>query len=485
MLFRSISQTILGDLSDTLNNNVSFSCWILNGSGTNLTPTLIISSANAYNNFTAVTQVASQNLGTIASGLWAFETATINLTGLANVNNGIKVSISFPSGSLASNTQSVNVSQCTLVPGTSYITYIDDFGLFSPLGFQPPFTPQNNIVLNGALDVWQEKTSYAGITGASSVAVADGFRATGGTGSTFSCTVSRDTGSAISPVTQYNPYIANALKVAVNTAQVTLSAGHFLEIANGIEGYVFAPLQGRPLSLQFWAKGAAGTYCVSLYDGTNSYILTYTLSATNTWQQFFFPNIPSNPSFAGSSTTGVGMSIRFCAGTGTTFQSTAGTWQSGNFLATSAQFNVMGSTSNIFEITGIQLEPGAVCTSYNYIPFPQMLQLCKRYYGKSYDYSVVPGSNTQAGMAIFTALNTADAYGFIPFGANMVSDPTVTPYCTNGTISGATDLNNGTNFSSVTVTVLGQQGFSVIVQGGSLLTAGHLMAAQWTADSRF
>ncbi|HXB13895.1 MAG TPA: hypothetical protein VNZ45_18040, partial [Bacteroidia bacterium] len=93
----NLSQTIPGDLSDSLNNTVSFSCWILNGSGINLTPTLIISSANSYNNFTAVTQIASANLTTIASGIWAYETATVNLTGLSNVNNGLKISIHFPS----------------------------------------------------------------------------------------------------------------------------------------------------------------------------------------------------------------------------------------------------------------------------------------------------------------------------------------------------------------------------------------------------
>jgi hypothetical protein len=478
----TLSQTILGDLSDTLNNNVSFSCWILNGSGTNLTPTLIISSANAYNNFSAVTQIASQNLSTISSGLWAFETCTSNLTGLSNVNNGIKVSISFPSGSLASNTQNVNVSQCTLVPGTSYITYIDDFGLFSPLGYQPLFTPHNNVILNGVLDVWQEKTSYSAITGSSNLAVADGFRAAAGSGSTFSCTISQDTAADITPASQYGPYITNALKLAVNTAQASLSAGNYLVINSQIEGCVFAPLQAGPVSLQFWAKGAAGIYCVSLYDNTNSYILTYTLSATNAWQQFTFPNIPSNPNFAGSSGVGLGLSVRFCAGAGSTFQSTAGTWQAGNFLATPAQFNVMGSTSNIFEITGIQLEPGPFCTPLNYLTFEKQLSAAQRYCWKSYAYSTAPATSTVVGAITGTSINTTAAYLNVRNSVKMRTTPTPAIYF-GASATQAQDVTTAATLTGVSANSISDDGFNEISYSAEG-AAGHIILAQATLDAR-
>jgi len=49
----------------------------------------------------------------------------------------------------------------------------------------------------------------------------------------------------------------------------------------------------------------------------------------------------------------------FC---GSTFQTTAGAWQTGNFSATSSQVNCLDTIGNIFAITGVQLEAGGVAT---------------------------------------------------------------------------------------------------------------------------
>ena len=488
----TLSQTILGDLSDTLNNNVSFSCWILNGSGTNLTPTLIISSANAYNNFSAVTQVASQNLGTITSGQWAFETCTINLTGLSNVNNGIKVSISFPSGSLASNTQSVNVSQCTLVPGTSYITYIDDFGLFSPLGYQPLFTPANNVVLNGNFEINQPEGTYSGLTGTATTKTFDGWSVQ--THGTLSVTIAQNTGADITPVNVYNPYITNSGKITVQTAEASLSAADLLLVENKIEGYLLEPIQSSPLSLQFWVRSTTtGQYYVTLSNSNNSasYIAGYTIISANTWQQIQIANIPSMPTGTGTwnLTTGLGLQITWALGLGSSSQTTSGNvgvWGTTGAFGASSQVNVAGNTSNTWEVTGVQLEPGAVCTPLSYITFEKQLMAARRYYWKSGSYgNAVNGSSAPGGL-IASCSGVSQAWGSVRFPVEMRVSPVISIFDWSSGAGGNTiyDLNSTSSIGSSAVSLDGgTSGFMGVTftSGG---TAGHVVAYQAAADAR-
>jgi hypothetical protein len=406
----NLSQTIPGDLSDTLNATVSFSCWILNNTGINLVPVLQISSANSLNNFSAVTQIGSTNLGTITSGQWAYETATINLTGLSNVNNGLKISIQFPSTSLSSNAQSVNVSQATLVVGSTSITYVDDFGMF-------PATPELNIVnavLNGNLDVWQAGTSFATLTGTLVSKTADSW--TVQTAGTLSVTHAQDTGASIAPLNNYYPYITNAGKITVQTAEASMGAADLLLMENKIEGYVMAPFQGRPLSLQFWVKTSLiGQYYVSLTNSNNSasYIAPYTVVTANVWQLVQIQNIPQMPTGTGTwnFTTGLGLQLTWALALGSTAQTISGnvgSWiTTTGVYGTSAQVNVANNTSNTWEITGVQLEAGTVCNPLAFVPFVPQLMLCQRYFIKSVPYANAIGGVSSSGQYVVQTIASA------------------------------------------------------------------------------
>jgi hypothetical protein len=486
----TLSQTILGDLSDTLNNNVSFSCWIFNNSGTNLTPTLIISSANVYNNFSAVTQIASQNLSTIASGLWAFENSTVNLTGLSNVNNGIKVSISFPSGSLASNTQSVLVSQVTLVPGTSYITYIDDFGLFSPLGYQPLYNPVNNVVLNCNCEIDQQVAApYSGITGTSTIKTFDSW--TVQTHGTLSVTHSKDTSPALNPINQYNPFISTAGEITVQTAEASLGASDLLLVVNKIEGYLMEPLIGRPLSLQFWVRASqTGTFYVSLSNsnGGTMYIAPYTVISAGTWQQILIQNIPSMPTGTGTwnFANGLGLQITWALGFGSTYQTTSGnisTWTTVGAYGTSSQVNVASSTSNTWEVAGVQLEAGAVCTPLNVLALPDQLQKLWRYYWKSTAYATAPNTNTAVGAIVGTAINSTSSYINVRNPVKMRLNPPSAFAYWGGVNANARDLTTSATITGVTPVNVSDDGYTEISYS-SEGSAGDLVMIQAILDAR-
>lgn len=497
----SFSQAIVGDLSDSLNNTVSFSCWIGNFSSINFIPTLIISSANAYNNFTTVTQIASIPLATIASGQWQYESTTINLAGLFNVNNGIKVTLQFPTGALSSNTQSVNISQTMLVIGSSALTFVDDFGCFpiitpasvqAGLGYAPLFSSNNNVVLNGNFDIDQPVGPYAGLTGNASNKVQDSWMVD--THGTMSLTSAINTGASIAPVNIFNPFITNSGKITVQTAESTLSSGDFSAMTNRVEGYLVESLQGRQLSLQFWVRSnLTGNFYVSLRNSNASavYIAQYTINAASVWQQVTVQAIPAMPTAVGTwnFSTGLGLEILWCMGAGSTFQTAAsniGSWISSNLLCGTDQVNIAASTSNSFEITGVQLEPGSVCTPLNYIPFSQQIPLLQRYYWKSYAYAVAPGTDA-AGYLPFYTFTTTGAAGVLKYPVKMRVAPTVTIYnpITGGAGAGVYDLTSATSIGSganlnATST---EDGFSQVAftSGG---TVGHIVAIHAVADAR-
>jgi hypothetical protein len=65
---------------------------------------------------------------------------------------------------------------------------------------------------------------------------------------------------------------------------------------------------------------------------------------------------------------------------GSTYQSTAGSWQTGNFMSTSNQVNGVGATSDTLSLALMNLVPGAIAYPLNPYPYEQEFARCQRYY---------------------------------------------------------------------------------------------------------
>jgi len=248
----------------------------------------------------------------------------------------------------------------------------------SSLGFR-------NRIINGAM-VIDQRNAGASVTASGSEVypvdrwVVAAFNATGG-GATL-------TGQQSSTApTGFNKSIA----VTVNGTDTSLGTNDLYEVTQRIEGNNTADLGwgasgAANISLSFWVRSSVtGTYSVGVENsnGTRAYVVTYTISAANTWEYKTF-SIPGDTTGTWGTSTGIGIQLRWCLATGTDrVAGAANAWSGGNYIAISSTANpIMGTSGATFYITGVQLEKGATATSFDYRPYGTELGLCQRYYYK-------------------------------------------------------------------------------------------------------
>ncbi|MBY0525601.1 MAG: hypothetical protein K2R98_19505 [Gemmataceae bacterium] len=251
-----------------------------------------------------------------------------------------------------------------------------------------------NILINGSFDVWQRGTSFAAI--AANAYSADRwkyYKAT--TGAVH--TVSRDTN--VPTVTQAGVLASYSLKMACTTADASVAAGDLICEFQIVEGYNWRPLAQKQVTLSFWVYSSkTGTYCVSFANSgqDRSYVAEYTVNSANTWEKKTVTVSPSPSAGTWDYKNGVGLYVRFALMAGSTYQTTANSWQTGNFFGTSNQVDAVDSTSNTFYLTLVQLEEGPLATEFEPRSFQQELAMCQRYF----ETNVAHGSTPADGLAL-------------------------------------------------------------------------------------
>jgi hypothetical protein len=262
-----------------------------------------------------------------------------------------------------------------------------------------------------------------------------------------------------------------SLRATVTTANATVSSGHYASILQPIEGFLVRDLIGNPIAIRFDVRSAkTGIHCVSLRNSIadRSYVLTYTVTTANVWQPATI-TLPTGLITSGTWDfgTGLGVSLLFCFMCGSTYQTTAGAWQTGNYLATSSQVNCLDTVGNIFAIGGVQLERGIISSplehrdpvseanfNYRYLPAYSGLN------GNAGDIALGFATSATAGLVLFNY--PVDAR-IVPtgLGGSALSTYQVTSYA-------ATVAANSLSFSSST-TKLGRMYFTI---GSASFTGG-------------
>jgi hypothetical protein len=263
-------------------------------------------------------------------------------------------------------------TKAQLIAGTASQDVIFDDAQVSSLN-GGPLAGFRNRIINGNFDIAQRGTSFAAIANAAYSL----DRWIWGQAGAMVCTVTQSTDVP-------NNTFQSSCKVDVTTVDSSIAVGDYAFISQKIEGYNVRDLIGTTFTVSFWVKSPkTGVHCVSFSNsGQNrSYIKEYTIAVVNTWE-YKTVTVTGGLITAGTWnwTNGEGLEVGFSLATGSTYQTTSDAWQTGDFLGTANQVNVMDNTANDFFLTGVQLEPGPVATPFERRPIGTELALCQRYF---------------------------------------------------------------------------------------------------------
>ena len=378
---------------------------------------------------------------------------------------------------LSTTTQSITPSQNTV----SYSTLNSDNQSKLGISFK-------NRIINGAM-VIDQRNAGASVTASTIGTVLyslDRWAYYAEQASKF--TVQQNAGS-VTPPTGFTYYLG----VTSLSAYSPISTDQFI-IRQNIEGYNFADLgwgtaNAKTITVSFWVYSSlTGTFAGNIcnYNGTRSYVYSYTINSANTWEQKSV-TISGDTSGTWLTTNTIGASFNFALGTGSSYQSAAGVWNNNYKLAPSGAVNVVGTNGATFYITGVQLEVGTQATTFDYRSITTEYALCQRYYEKSYDPSVVPGVASSLGQ--FFATGTSDSagncYASIRFAVIKRAQSTMTGYRGDGGGTGSWQYErNGSSGSySSNFDAVGYSGARCYTNNGSAGYTATVIYGQWTASA--
>ena len=389
------------------------------------------------------------------------------------------------SGNLEGNINSSGTSTFNVISGVSTIgvTTVHLTGINNVSYPTAGPLSNRNLIVNGSMMVSQRSTSLTSQTNGGYKCL-DRFRIGIVNLGTWTYTQSTDAPAGFS----------RSFKCECTTADASPAAGDLFNIQHRMEGQELQVLKkgtssAENFTVSFWVKSnKTGTYNLQTedLDNTRSNVRQYTIESADTWE---YKTLTFDGDTTGSLDKDVEQSFRLIwwLGSGTNYSSgtTPSTWEA--VTATNnavGNVNLADSTSNVFYITGVQMETGSVATPFEHRSFGDELARCQRYFQKSYSYEDAPGTVTHGNRGNdFTYLEGGNTTAHInlKFNPEMRITPNITTYSivnanTPGQLTASsTDYGTGTNS-----TVNSAKNFLVFA---SNVTAADDIYVAWTADS--
>ena len=169
-------------------------------------------------------------------------------------------------------------------------------------------------------------------------------------------------------------------------AQYSPAAANVFAYIQKIEGLNIIDLQlgtsgATVLTLSQYIKGSVpGVYSCFLKNNANDRSYVGIINVTTSWQRVSV-TLQGDVTGTWLTDTGVGLSFGIDLGSGSNFNTTAGTWQAGSYSRTSDSITFVnqpnGSTLNI---TGVQLEKAGAPSEFEHVPYDEQLRRCQRYW---------------------------------------------------------------------------------------------------------
>jgi hypothetical protein len=305
-----------------------------------------------------------------------------------------------------------------------------------------------NRIINGAM-VIDQRNAGASVTPIDGQFITDRFQLRSSQASKF--TAQQNQGSVTTPVGFLN-YLG-----FTSSSAYSIAAGDYFMIRQQIEGFNTTDLgwgtaNAKTVTLSFQVYSSlTGTFGGSLQNSAanRTYPFTYTITTANTWTSISIIITGDTTGTWVGATNGAGIIFQLGLGVGSTYSGTAGAWVGANYFSATGATSVVGTNGATFYITGVQLEKGSTVTSFDYRPYGTELNLCQRYFSKTYQIETAVGTSTTAGCyGVIASGSTALIGGGNKWPVQMRATPTVTIYSQIGTsaklsASGAIDTGSG------------------------------------------
>jgi hypothetical protein len=191
-------------------------------------------------------------------------------------------------------------------------------------------------------------------------------------------------GGGVTPPSGFTNYLGMTVVSAITPA-----AGDYFRIQQRVEGFNVSDLGwgaagAQSVTVSFWVRSSlTGTFGGSVMNNAanRSYPFPFTVSAANTWEQKTIV-IPGDITGTWLTDNGVGVTLSFSLGSGSTFTATGNVWGATSAHAPTGSQYVVSTNGATFYITGVQLEAGSVATPFERRDYGRELIMCQRYYQK-------------------------------------------------------------------------------------------------------
>jgi len=295
--------------------------------------------------------------------------------------------------------------------------------------------------------------------------------------------------AAVTPPVGFLNYLG-----VTSTSSYTVLAGDYFIFIQEIEGFNttdlgFGTASAATVTLSFQVRSSlTGTFSGALRNSAfnRSYPFTYSIPSANTWTTISVTIAGDTSGTWIGATNGIGLSVIFNLGCGSTYSSTANSWQTGNYTAVTGSVSVVGTNGATFYITGVQLEKGSTATSFDYRPYGTELQLCQRYYQTSYPSGVVAnGVTTITDGVTWVCINSSDTSNGGSYPITMRTTPTFTAYYPGGGsgVNSARDNDAGAAVTGLNYYGGTAQTLPRLNKSAGLTARANTLAAQYTASA--
>ena len=331
-----------------------------------------------------------------------------------------------------------------------------------------------NVLINGNFDIWQRGTSGTSNGAAGTYPATDRWRAFGledGV-STARCVLAQS-----GDVPSGSRFSASVSSNAAGTDRIGIL--QYVESVNcyqltGKEATVSVKLKKRalynadtPVKIELYYLNSTDTACTNIVDAMTGATLIASYDHTLTTDGWETATLTTTIPTQGAQ----GLAVRIA------------------YIR-----NNMGS-GEVFSVAQVQLEAGSKATAFERRSFQQELSLCQRYFEKSYNLDVPPGTNVSAGANVCSLTSSVSSLSrlffnvryAVPKRTTAVMGSSVTPikiYSEDGTLNAVSVYN--ASATKLTVTSVANSSFNSLgnfMNMSTNATSGQAYFFHWTADA--